>query len=352
MPRADSDNVQDSRIKGLIIALGKVGKTHWAAMAAAAGFNVLYMNGDVATPTIKRLPLEAKKRIYLMEVGDTAVNGVRQPTFYNVVSDFVKTPVYRWNDTQGKPRALGDPDDDEMWEIRPGRLDHKMLWVIDSWTSLCESMAVAASAQIGLNLGTATTEQMRPIYQACGTRANELLQLIRLAGCHVIVLAHPDEFQHKTPPEGLTLKECKEHMMVIDWTKWIPKSVTKPHGFSISKYFTDVAWLELSPSGTQRMLDFRPDPDKIIGGHFDKMKNADTEYTFANLVREIGGFVPNLMEPPVIDSWLNITTQAQIKANAAATGAPVKRVLEGSQATTAQQIAGPAGGMAALLKRT
>jgi hypothetical protein len=58
MPRMDQAPPQKSLIKLLLIADGKVGKSHFAGEAAKF-FKTLYIDGDVAIPTLNKLPMEA-----------------------------------------------------------------------------------------------------------------------------------------------------------------------------------------------------------------------------------------------------------------------------------------------------
>src|SRR3954471_24718077 len=102
MPRMDQAPPSERLIKLLIIGDGKIGKTRYAGSAAAAGFNILYMDGDVGAQTSAMLSTPAQQRIYLMNVSDTNASGKRDHKFVDNFSEFSTNPVMRWNDTQQK----------------------------------------------------------------------------------------------------------------------------------------------------------------------------------------------------------------------------------------------------------
>lgn len=345
MPRMDTPSPSESLAKLLLIGDGKVGKTHYAGMAAAAGFNVLYFDGDVGRPTLASLPIEARKRIYALDVADTIRGGVKDSRFIDTMKEFSALSVFRWNDTKSQIAARNKDDPtDEIWEIRPAAMDHTCVFVLDSWTGLSESMMSAAAIAHSVDIADATTSEMRPVYQSSGLKSVQMLQVIRSMRCHVIVLAHPDEFSHTTKPDGRKVKDIKETELTVDWTKMIPKSTSKPNSLQMAKYFTDVAWAEVNGSGSQRLLNFRLDEGRISGGHFNDRKSVD-EYSFANLVKQIGGHVPQGDVP--VDHWLRIipgseVIEGEVVASSPTPSEPVK-ALQGNSSAGAKSISGLAG---------
>jgi adenosyl cobinamide kinase/adenosyl cobinamide phosphate guanylyltransferase len=315
-------------IKLLLIGDGKSGKTRYAAEAAEQGFNVLYMDGDVGTPTLTQVSMDAQRRIYLLPMHDKIDMGQRDHTFADSLYTFFSQAKFNWNDDDCRVAKRGD-DDKNKWQILPAKMDQNCVLVIDSWTSYIESLMLKVAIECSVDLPTATQPQMRPVYAGAGARATALLQVIRAVPCHVIVIAHSDEYQHKVAPEGRRAGDVKETEMEIAWTKMIPKSTSKPHGLLLPKYFTDVAWLGLKPSG-KRELRFKPDPDRVGGGHFQQDKPVE-EYSFLNLVREIGGADP-IPDSPV-NHWLTmIPAGTTIEAPA--------KVLDGTKSTPVKGLAG------------
>lgn len=308
MPRMDQAAPEDRLIKLLLIADGKVGKTHYAGSSALAGFNVLYMDGDVGAPTLAMLPTAAQQRIYLMSVGDTVMGGQRDHKFIDNFTEFTTNTVVRWNDSTQQIAKRSDIG--EIWEIKPARMGPDTVFVLDAWTGLTESIMLKSAVKNGVFLDQATTNQMRPVYQSAALIATSALQLIRALRCHVIVIAHPDEFTHTTKPEGRKMSDAsKENDLIVDWTKLIPKSTSKPHGLVLPKYFTDVAWMDVNPAGTERRLDFKLKQNRVGGGHFDGIANVD-EYSFANLIKQIGGTIPDPKRELTTPNWLTIVPPA------------------------------------------
>lgn len=338
MPRMDNPPASQTLAKLLLIGDGKLGKSFYAALCAKAGFNVLYLDGDVGAQTISSmvasgvLTKEEAARIYLLDVGDTIQGGMRDSKFVEFMNEFIGTSTVRWNDTLQRVGKRSDTGC-EMWEISPAKMDHTVVLVMDSWTAYAESVMLWCGRANGVNIADASTHEMRPVYQGGGLKSNEMLQTIRSMPCHVIAIGHPDEYQHKTAPEGKKVGQIKENDLIVDWTKMIPKTTSKPQGLVMAKYFTDVAWMELSPAGTERRLNFKPKNDRISGGHFFDVKSVD-EYSFANLVKQMGGSIPGPAGAPV-DHWLKIIN---VEAGESAPSTDAK-VLDGTKATPVKGMA-------------
>jgi len=342
MPRMDQDTALKSaltRIKLLLIGDGKVGKTYFAGSAAAAGFNVLYMDGDVGTPTLSQLPMEAKKNLYLLQIHDTIMGGGRDSRMVETFEEFASNITFRWNDTLG--RVAKHKDNDEIWEIKPGLMDDSCVVVLDSWTSMVESIVLRAAIANSVDLhdpAGVKLSDMRDVYRAAGAKATQILQLVRSMPCHVIVLGHPDEYEHRVNPEGKRVRDINEKDQIIEWTKMVAKSTSRPHSLMMPKYFTDVAWMEISPLG-DRKIDFRAKASRISGGHFTEIKTVD-EYSFVNLVKHIGGKVPDPKSPESTERWLKIIPAGE--------SVPVEtKVLEGGETGTVKA----GGGVAALFAK-
>ena len=119
MPRMDNTAsiAQNQLGKLLLIGDGKIGKTHYAGMAALAGFNVLYMDGDVASQTLATLPDEARKRIYLMKMGDRMLGDTPKPIMIDTMLSFADSTTFVWNDSEQKRVRINEIEDaDEIWK--------------------------------------------------------------------------------------------------------------------------------------------------------------------------------------------------------------------------------------------
>ena len=303
MPRASEAPPERQYCKLLLIGDGKGGKTHFAG-EAAEHFNVLYLDGDVAAPTIQQLSQKAKENLYLLPVGDRT-QPMLTHDFIDFMVKFTTESKLIWDDTNAKVgKRSDDLSQSEVWTILPAALSHEWVLIIDSWTSLVQSCMLWAARAHGVDLSDTNASQMRNVYSSAGMKLTQILTVIQRIHCHVIVIAHPDEYVKQRRPEGKRVDQIKESDMIVEWTKIIPKSCSKPHSMTMAKFFTDVAWMTSNPSGTERQLDFRLDPGKISGGHWNEKKSTK-DYSFANLVKQIGGAVPSAHPP--IDSVIQIS---------------------------------------------
>lgn len=297
MPRADQAPDTDRFCRLLLIGDGKIGKTPYAGLAGEQGFNVLYLDGDVGGPTIASLPAKAKENIYLMNVGDRLDGGVIGYQFVTFMTKFFGQPKILWDDTNGNLlETKDDTSQIDVWEIYPGKLDYNWVLVIDSWTSLVQSCMLWSARANGVDLSEATLAQMREVYKGAGMKLTQFLVIIQRIRCNVIVIAHPDEFVKLDKPEGVKMKDVKEIDLRIAWTKMIPKSSSKPHALTMSKFFTDIAWMEANKAGTERRINMKLSDERVSGGHLNDMKTMQ-EFNFARLVKAVDGNIPTTNGP-------------------------------------------------------
>lgn len=289
MPRGNQMPAENQLVKLLLVAPSKAGKTHYAMQAAAAGFNLLFLDGDVGRPTIQSFTSETLNRIWYMDLGDSQTVA----RMYQLTNKMFKTPNYLWDDTRQETLKPENIDTSEIWEINLGLLTHRDILVIDTWTSLVNSIKKDTAKKCQIDLQNIQDGEGRTLYGNGNHKCDFLLQCIQSAKCHIIVNAHPAEYEHKIKPKGL-VKDQKEKDMKVEYIRKIPASISNPHGNKMGKYFTDVCWLSPNLMG-KRTIDGRPDPDRESGGRFNKIKDT-SEYSFARLVKEAGGIVPETRE--------------------------------------------------------
>lgn len=301
MPRMSEAPKSSALAKLLLIGDGKIGKSFYAGEAASAGFNVLYLDGDVAIQTLNQLPTKALPNIYHMNVGDRLVDGSLDWRFADFLKDFTNQSKVTWNDTAQQMYRRGDESNAEIWQLRPAHMDFQTILVLDSWTSLVQSVMLWAATEAGTSLDEVERSKMRNVYQAAGEKLTQFLVVLQRIPCHVICIAHPNEFVKTEKPKGQTIGGIREGDMKVLWTKMVPKSCSNNHALTMAKFFTDVAWMESSPDGKERRLNFKLSQERISGGHWNDTKSA-SEYSFANLIRHIGGHVPDGLV--AVDNWL------------------------------------------------
>src|SRR3546814_8267721 len=114
--------------------------------------------------------------------------------------------------------------------------------------SLSYSGMVSKALDLGVSI--ADVEKVnREIYAGVGNRLTNMASIIQKMPCHVIVIAHPDEYQKKKMPDRSTQRSVSEADMEIEWTRMIPKSSSKPHGLTLGKFFTDCGWMDVTRGG-------------------------------------------------------------------------------------------------------
>lgn len=292
MPKGNNIPADDFLIKLLIIAYSKAGKTHYALQAALAGFNIVYLDGDVGRETLALQTEAIKERVYYIRAADS-IEQARFSTFtYNVMT----TGRVLWNDTESRMLLPTDGYDIDIWEIMFAALTNRDVLILDSWTALAKSCMRWAAVQENVNMADASKGRMRNVYGTAGLRLSMIMGMIQAARCHVIVLAHPTAFEKQSNPDDTKADSIQEKDKTIEWTRLVPMSSSNPNGATLAKHFTDVAWLEPTGYQNQRMLDFRPQPDRDSGGRFTERKDSE-EYSFTNLVKRIGGFIPGADAP-------------------------------------------------------
>lgn len=315
MPRGGNQSNDPPLFKGLIAGDGKCGKSDWLIRAAEGGFNVLYMNGDVAQQTVsaaendplKPMSREVLNRIFLINMHDTLEGGSLDHRMVDTFKRFCNQPTFRWNESQGREWAIlkdGDETTDEVWEIRPGQLDHTCVLGVDSWTSLAQSAMNWAAEESGLDLmEVAERGKMRDVYQAAGEKLTQFLIMIRSVKCHVVVIAHPREYTKTERQPGKSAREAKEADAKVLWTKMVVASSSNNHAFGMAKFFSDLAWIEVDSMG-KYMIDFRADINRISGSHINERLDTRAEGSFVNVIKRLGGVVPGAEQP--FDHWLTI----------------------------------------------
>ena len=286
MTRMDELKPTKLLARTLVIGLAKSGKTHWISQAAAAGFNLLYLDGDVSMQTIVNGAAGHLDKVYHLDCHDT----MEAPRFGRIVRKFVQERTMTWNDSQQRlwMPGLKVNEAEEYWEITPMALDHTWIVVVDSWSALCWSWKRDWAEDAGVNLADLELGQdSRGMYGAVGVTANAVLHSLACLPCHLCMIAHVDEYvKYKNKP-GKVKQTQKDQE--IEWSRLVPLSVSKPHGMQIAKHFTDVLWMEAGHAGI-RTIDGGTSPEKESGSRFER-KASSLEHSFAALVAAMGGAV-------------------------------------------------------------
>lgn len=308
---------QATHIPTTLLLLGdtKAGKTDYAMKVAESGYDVLYIDGDVAAPTLNKLSPEAKNRVFYLPVHDYVdANGDYQNLFAEFIVTFTTGGKVLWNDTLGRPfdnkTYIEGEGGHEVWEIRPAFMDTSCVCILDSWTRLTHSIITWKADD--LNVDLLEMEKLgREIYTGAGHKASQFLKLLTRLRSHLVVIGHPREYVKRSAPKG-SKGEVKEKDMKIDWIQMVPQSTSNPHGLTIGAAFSDIGWIDVSGGG-HRTIDFRPSADRVIGGAINTSGKVD-ELKLAGLLSgpgentrdkwltrwPNGTYVPLAKKPPVV----------------------------------------------------
>lgn len=359
MPRGSNLAPGHTLAKLLILGDPKAGKTDWAMRAAEAGFNVLYMDGDVAGQTVAGLSAAAKERIFYMDIADRLDGGI-DPRMIEAVSEFFTSSRYLWNDAKQAPysRAKDSHDADtgaaldEIWEFRPSRFDHNWVIVLDSWTTLSYSGMLAKAQDQGISLADIEKADQN-LYAGVGNRLTNMLSTIQKAPCHFIVIGHPSQFEKSKSPDGKSQRETKAADRIVEWTKMVPKSSSNPHGLTMGKFFSDIGWIDVDKFG-KRKLNFKITSERVSGGHLDATDDPRGAHSFVNVVKALGGQAPDTNQETPMGEGLIIHPPGTFIPAAASKALPLGS--KPSPASTTLEPAAPTavkglGGLAGLKSR-
>lgn len=299
MPRASmmASASKQPVIHALIIGDEKVGKTTWLLKAAESGFNVLLLDGDVAGQRLAELSDEAKQRVFYMDISDDLV-GEHDPRMIEMVASFMTATRFLWNDTKQREYSRAkDPHDeesgaclDEIWEIIPSKLDHNWVLGIDSWTTLSYSAMLDKALDLGVDMADIEKADMQH-YQGAGNRLTNIAVTQQKAPFHTVIIGHPDQYEKQMNPDK-TVGQAKMKDKIIEWTKMIPKSSSRPHGYTLGKFFSDIGWIESNRAG-RRTIDFTKTSERTSGGNLNSKGDPAKDHRFEDVIRKIGGVVPD-----------------------------------------------------------
>ena len=278
MPRGDK--IADEEIPTHLFLLGdtKTGKSDYVAHAILDGFYCLYIDSDNGGPTLMKLipeGHEARKRFF----------HIRTKNPYAILKNFTELPIFRWNETADKEfiGPTGHDPNDNIIEIKPGKIPRGFLVVFDGWTGISlDAMRLAAknnSTSLS-EMGKAKAGQKRNIYQEAGTRLNAALDILQKFRAYLIVQGHGAFYERKEKPPGVN--NADEDEMIIKETLLIPYSTSQPHGHGMGKYFNEIAWTTVDKNGN-RVLDFNVKADRIGGGSVTGVGDPRKEFSFTNL---------------------------------------------------------------------
>lgn len=286
----------------LLVGGTKMGKSDYPVQAAIDGFTVLYFDKDNGLATISTATanhIEARKRIHYFN----PVN------FATAVEAFLTQPIFRYNVRTKDVPNFSDKPDDRIVEIYPAKIPKGVIFVLDSWTSLCLSIMQNKADQNKVSL-TDIDKYSREIYGGSGFLATQLATLLQNVPFHSIVIGHPGIFERKEKPENKTAGMIGEKDMIVRETTEVVISTSLPHGATLGKFFNQIGWLTVNRMNA-RVLDFRVEQGRMGGGTPNDVGDPRKEYRFSRLF----GPVPTYPDESI---WMREMTTEEMKAKAQA----------------------------------
>lgn len=289
----------------LLLGDTKMGKSTYVAQAALDGHTILYVDSDNGISALRRLlgnNVEAMRRVIYIPT--------KNPCGF--LDGLLTESVFRWNIGEDKKFSSGTARKESlMLEMRPVRMPKSLILCADSWTSVALDAMEAGADSNKVSLEEMGNSQMA-VYGDANIKLTLLLAVIQHVKFNVIILGHGTFYERMEKPLGKQNYKMKD--MILKETIKIPLSSSRPHGFTMGKYFTDIGWLELDRAD-RRILDYTPQFGRIGGGTINR-KGGVEELSFN---RTFGrGVKPDPIE--LDSSWIKFqSTEEWIAENKTST---------------------------------
>lgn len=228
------------RAQLLIYGPGGSKKTWWACQAAEAGYNVLYINGDTFPTILSQLTADARKRIYHLDVTDSA----NIPVMAQFIAAFTNQtrPGLCWYDEQSKradPAPFGGAIrvDVQQW-------DTNYVVVVDHFTALVRSINYHYALANNIDLADADKTEWEG-YRFAGALLTHVVGQLRKLPCHLVLVAHETVYEKY---EGTG----RDRRLVFQRQQ--PISSSNPHGMTLAAAFQEVYYFY--KEGKRNWIDF------------------------------------------------------------------------------------------------
>lgn len=284
----------------LLIADTKLGKSTYAAQCAIDGFHLIYIDSDNGISALRHALKDhpgSMERVVLI------------PTNYpsTLIKDLFESSIFRWNRTKDKKFSSGmDSETDEIIEIIPSRIPSGVIVVDDSWTTTALDAMQAGAKGNKTDLESMSDDNKgQAVYGDAGIKLTLICAIQQRAKFNTMFLAHPTVYEIYEKPKGKIADIKQKDMILLDSIK-IPLSSSRPHGYNMGKYFTDIGWIDVDRAN-RRILDFEIEYKRVGGGRPNK-KGSINEMSFKTLF----GAPPTTAQ--FDDSWIRTLTCGEWKA--------------------------------------
>lgn len=300
----------------LLVGPSKTGKTHYVAEAVKDGFTVLYIDNDNGLNTLKRkLPADVLDRVHYIETRN----------IWEFATNFFGRQRFQWNETKDvlfNPRTAEDTD--QILEIMTKKIPLGVIVVIDSWTSIKIQLLLDSAEKNGVDYEV-FNEAGQSVYGDGSRRADLLCMNIQSFPGHVIVQAHQEQYEMLEKAKGVMKEVAKQSSMIVKGNWTIPVSISRPHGFSMPKFFNEVGYMRVAAAGGF-LLDFKQLPDRVGGGTPMDAKDPSVEYRFSRIFAK---------PKPDSGGWIRTVDASVFKKEEAQAAEERKRKAEEAKAARA-----------------
>lgn len=276
MPILSDEGADFAAVHLLLLANTKMGKSRYVANAVKDGFSSIYLDADNGKGTLLEVlgsDKEALSRV--LHIPTT-----RPYLFLRTLVD--SKGVMRWNLTRDEPYDRGRVSPTDMIaELNHAMIPRTTILAVDSWTSVSDDALKSSALTYDVDLDTMSEQKSMSVRGQAGTRCNRILSALQKAPYHVIVQGHTAFYERQEKPTGVA-KDSKMGDMIIKENVAIPYSASKPHGYSMGKYFNEIGWLTIDRT-RKIVLDFQKLADRIGGGRRDSAGDPNTAFSFKNL---------------------------------------------------------------------
>lgn len=260
MPRLDQVPEEYDNAHVLIVGDSKAGKSTYLAQAVLDGFKVILVDSDNGLSAL-RYALKIARREHLM----SNVMYYRTNSPADFILDMFQSSIFRWNMTQDRKfMAMEAKPTDRIVEMIPARFPRGLVLGVDSWSAVAlDAMEISAENKKTTLEDMLGTGDMQGVYGGASMKLTLLLAILQHVKFHAIVIAHGTMYEiYEKPANSVNAKQ--KEMKLIDSYK-VPLSSSKPHGYAMGKYFTDIGWAEIN-NRNERTLDYQAQYKRVGGG--------------------------------------------------------------------------------------
>jgi len=187
MPQFDDYQETSMAMNLLLYGTAKARKTTWAGQAAVAGYTTIILDCDDGSVVLKQLPAEARKRIHVIPIADSA----ERFSAMEFIGCMFKRPDFIWSERRRMQiiSVSGVIDDDTYVRVQPRYLTNSTFLILDSWTALVNSLRGKIFKDMGVTFDESKKLEWTD-YGHGNQILNNMLMCWRGLAAHKCVIGH------------------------------------------------------------------------------------------------------------------------------------------------------------------